>query len=158
MSCNHGMFHSDCSSCQLARHQDVMETAQREQVKAQREQLREMQRQTRIEEGARSRRSPSSGGGGSLVGVIVVGAFVLLAGALWALNQALNLVWPVLEVLLPIAFVGALVLLVVRGARKRGAGTSQTSAVVPVAGWYQDPTGAAAWRWWDGRVWTGWTQ
>jgi hypothetical protein len=25
---------------------------------------------------------------------------------------------------------------------------------LPPAGWYPDPAGAAAWRWWDGRSWT----
>lgn len=159
MGCNHAMFHSNCDSCQLARHQDVTETAQREQVKAQRAQAEELKLQTRIaRERAGSQSLSGGGGGGSMLGVVLVGAFVLLAGIMWALNEALNLVWPILEVVLPVAFVAGLVLLVVRGVRQRGAVAAATPAVVPKAGWYPDPTREAAWRWWDGRAWTGWTQ
>jgi membrane protease YdiL (CAAX protease family) len=27
---------------------------------------------------------------------------------------------------------------------------------VPAAGWYADPSGRSAWRWWDGEAWTDW--
>jgi hypothetical protein len=33
---------------------------------------------------------------------------------------------------------------------------SVTPAAAP-AGWYPDPYREAAWRWWDGRTWTAWT-
>lgn len=32
---------------------------------------------------------------------------------------------------------------------------SLVAAAAPVAGWYADPWGAAAYRWWDGATWTG---
>jgi hypothetical protein len=37
------------------------------------------------------------------------------------------------------------------GAREsaRGAGSA-------IAGWYPDPWGRSAWRWWDGKQWSGW--
>lgn len=158
MGCNHAMFRSDCDSCQMARHQDALEAAQREQIKAQRAQADELKLQTRIAMERAGSQSSSGGGGGSMLGVVLVGAFVLLAGVMWALNAALNLVWPILEVVLPVAFVGGLVLLVVRGTRRRGEVAAGASVMLPVAGWYADPTREAAWRWWDGRAWTRWTQ
>jgi membrane protease YdiL (CAAX protease family) len=32
-----------------------------------------------------------------------------------------------------------------------------TTTALPPAGWYADPWGVAHWRWWDGTIWTGYT-
>lgn len=55
-------------------------------------------------------------------------------------------------------FVGVVLVVVglVRTGGQRPAPSSQvvTAAVTAPAGWYADPQGTAAWRWWDGQSWT----
>lgn len=91
------------------------------------------------------------------VGVTTPETQVLVAPSLSSLFTQ-SVAWIALAAVGVIVFFVGVVLVVVGLVRTGGqppAPTRQIGAVdTAPAGWYADPQGVAAWRWWDGRSWT----